>query len=511
MDAATDIVDLGIFLDSLLKEPWSSPALVPRLRGDGDGGADGARLLLAKLADEKWDTLETPIKLRVLIAFLLLPPEVHAIDGCALALRALRAAEEDRGNDWVQIIAGIVRERLGLEARGGNTLADETFFDAKLRRTVELLRPANVSGDGSNVTVGTGGAALSIPYAQPLELAYLSKRDQPPKRLFRNVHFTVNVSAGGHKTGVGAGGIATVGTHAGVGASSAGPGGARKPPSLAAPRSGGGALGAGRARGGSANASFAARAGGGAGPLAARSFSAPRPQPVSQMSRLGSSGGRGASSTAAASRRQRGGGIKMLDTSEVSKATTATSASKRAIEESAATASAPVNSFDPLAPPAKRAAVAPPPAQQQPTPREVDNRPAWMTREAGEAKQRTQLPPQQQSPTDPAVPPKASAWSVATGVDSMTAAAVPEAVVATFGDKVNQLTVDECERLARFIDKQPHTAVDGDAAPKAVRIKLNEEVVEEAGGHVRESLYVVLEYSNYTWRKTRKRKGLKGD
>ena len=84
--------------------------------------------------------------------------------------------------------------------------------------------------------------------------------------------------------------------------------------------------------------------------------------------------------------------------------------------------------------------------------------------------------------------------------------AVQASVTQTFGQKVNQLSAADSERLARFIDPaQRHLDAPSDEAAKTIRLKLNEEVA----GEKREVLYVTLDYGDFTWRKTRKMKDVK--
>ena len=150
--------DVTSLLESLLKDAWSSPQLVPHLRSE----EGGARLLDALADGESWSTLETPVKLRVLLAALLLPDGAHR----ARLGRLLRAAEEAsdgaagaRRDEWVPVVSALVRERLALAPGDGD--ASERL-EARLAQTVAMLR------------AGARSDPAAAPYMHPLEVQYLS-------------------------------------------------------------------------------------------------------------------------------------------------------------------------------------------------------------------------------------------------------------------------------------------------------------------------------------------------
>ena len=127
--------DVTIFVESLLKDPWSSSQLVPLLK------AEGAPQLIERLTDGSWESLETPVKLRVLLAFLMLPDHAnHTL------LARLAAAVDDTRDDWVPLVIDLVRERLGLPSpsdAGGSRL------ETRLSETVSMLRadPGSRAGE----------------------------------------------------------------------------------------------------------------------------------------------------------------------------------------------------------------------------------------------------------------------------------------------------------------------------------------------------------------------------
>ena len=173
--------DVTILLESLLKDAWSSPQLVPHLRSE----EGGSRLLDALADGEGWAPLETPVKLRVLLAFLLLPDNAHH----ARLARLLRDAEEasdtaGRRDEWVPVVSALVRERLALAPGDGD--ASERL-EARLAQTVAMLR------------AGARSDPAAAPYMHPLGSSTSRVRPaaarRSPKALFRNTHFAPRSAA----------------------------------------------------------------------------------------------------------------------------------------------------------------------------------------------------------------------------------------------------------------------------------------------------------------------------
>lgn len=140
--------------------------------------------------------------MRALIAFLGIGSD-HLASLRRLLPPLLRVADGDK-DEWVQVVSGLVRQKLLPSEGGGSTGVGEGAAAPKsgfvLRKTVrEVLERAkyNISeraGNGEGVTGssgGEGGRMREAPYFGPLEERYVSRKQQPRKQDFVNTHFSV--------------------------------------------------------------------------------------------------------------------------------------------------------------------------------------------------------------------------------------------------------------------------------------------------------------------------------
>lgn len=140
--------------------------------------------------------------MRALIAFLGTRPD-HLTSLRRLLPPLLRVADGDK-DEWVQVVSGLVRQKL-LPSEGGDSAgvgegAAAPKSDFVLRKTVrEVLERAkqNISeraGNGEGAAGGGSGEGRhtrQAPYFGPLEERYVSRKQQPRKQDFVNAHFSV--------------------------------------------------------------------------------------------------------------------------------------------------------------------------------------------------------------------------------------------------------------------------------------------------------------------------------
>ena len=140
--------------------------------------------------------------MRALIAFLGTRPD-HLTSLRRLLPPLLRVADGDK-DEWVQVVSGLVRQKLlpteGSDSTGVGEGAAAPKSDFVLRKTVrEVLERAkqNMSeraGNGEGVAGGGSGEGRHMrgaPYFGPLEERYVSRKQQPRKQDFVNAHFSV--------------------------------------------------------------------------------------------------------------------------------------------------------------------------------------------------------------------------------------------------------------------------------------------------------------------------------
>lgn len=144
--------------------------------------------------------------MRALIAFLGVRAE-HLASLRHLLPALLRVADCDK-DEWVQVVSGLVRQKLlpsegdDSACAGGDATTTQSGF--VLRKTVrEVLERAkqNMSeraGSGERAAGGGGSSGCSesrqvreAPYFGPLEERYVSRRQQPRKQDFVNADFSV--------------------------------------------------------------------------------------------------------------------------------------------------------------------------------------------------------------------------------------------------------------------------------------------------------------------------------
>ena len=102
--AAPAIRNAPLWLEQHLRAPWSSPALVPHLRGE-----QGAPLVGEIIAAFETGKLGAPVKIRTLLALLGLSKAERAAAGVdRQLLRLLDLADEDH-DEWVCVVASMVR------------------------------------------------------------------------------------------------------------------------------------------------------------------------------------------------------------------------------------------------------------------------------------------------------------------------------------------------------------------------------------------------------------------
>ena len=171
--AAPAIRNAPLWLEQHLRTPWSSPALVPHLRGE-----QGA-LLVEEIIDafETADKLGAPVKIRTLLALLGLSKAERAAAGVDRQLmRLLDLAAKDR-DEWVCVVASMVRSGVFGAPSGKAPPTD------RVAERVKLLAASAEAAAGANAAT-----AEPAPYFLPKEYAFLSRRHVPPTSS-ANPHF----------------------------------------------------------------------------------------------------------------------------------------------------------------------------------------------------------------------------------------------------------------------------------------------------------------------------------
>mmetsp|Transcript_29591 Transcript_29591/g.68698 ORF Transcript_29591/g.68698 Transcript_29591/m.68698 type:complete len:442 (+) Transcript_29591:49-1374(+) len=171
--AAPAIRNAPLWLEQHLRTPWSSPALVPHLRGE-----QGA-LLVEEIIDafETADKLGAPVKIRTLLALLGLSKAERAAAGVDRQLmRLLDLADKDR-DEWVCVVASMVRSGVFGAPSGKAQPTD------RVAERVKLLAASAEAAAGVNAAT-----AEPAPYFLPKEYAFLSRRHVPPTSS-ANPHF----------------------------------------------------------------------------------------------------------------------------------------------------------------------------------------------------------------------------------------------------------------------------------------------------------------------------------
>lgn len=143
--------------------------------------------------------------MRALIAFL--GARVEHLASLRHVLPALLKVADCDKDEWVQVVSGLVRQKIlpsaGGDSTGGDTAITQSGF--VLRKTVrEVLERAkqNMSeraGSGERTAGGDSGGSggsesrqmREAPYFGPLEERYVSRRQQPRKQGFVNADFSV--------------------------------------------------------------------------------------------------------------------------------------------------------------------------------------------------------------------------------------------------------------------------------------------------------------------------------
>lgn len=138
--------------------------------------------------------------MKALIAFLGIRPD-HLASLRRLLPPLLRVADGDK-DEWVQVVSGLVRQKLLPSEEGESTGVGKgtAKSDFVLRKTVrEVLERAkqNMSERADNGEGLAGGGRCEgrhmreAPYFGPLEERYVSRKQQPRKQDFVNAHFSV--------------------------------------------------------------------------------------------------------------------------------------------------------------------------------------------------------------------------------------------------------------------------------------------------------------------------------
>ena len=174
-------LNVPMWIEKNLREPWSAHALADKLSGDE---ADDWFAELERCFETR---LDAKLRVRCLAAFFALPPAHTRGKLREPLLRLLGSVEASDRDEWVRVVAGILRENITGDAPG-------PFLAAALATATG----SSGGGGGSGVTSGCDSGF--DPYFLPLELAALDPallgavlrgRGGGLQGAFPNVHFSL--------------------------------------------------------------------------------------------------------------------------------------------------------------------------------------------------------------------------------------------------------------------------------------------------------------------------------
>ncbi|CAM9239583.1 unnamed protein product [Choristocarpus tenellus] len=163
-------------LELKLEDNWSSEDVVHMLTPD----------LVGNVLLDCFGEMEPTIKMRTLIAFLGVKEEqLSCLQEHLPAL--LNTAENDK-DEWVQVAAGLVRRKVLALNNDGCGIVSDTLESVLLKTVSEVVAQAKKIMEKNGTNVEASGV-MDTPYSGPLEEQYISKRQFPRHGKFTNRHF----------------------------------------------------------------------------------------------------------------------------------------------------------------------------------------------------------------------------------------------------------------------------------------------------------------------------------